>query len=267
MESCNKSIIDSGKLSTSRLGYCEICHSSEAKYVCPGCECRSCCLKCIQIHKEQFQCNGERDQTKYVSFKNKDINNDLVLSSDICLMEEITRKRESLYKAARQSKGLHPNRRKLELAAAARKIKLRFYPSLFKSHKNNSSHFDSQQNLIYWHIDWYFMNADNLKLSNMKVSEIQKLSSIMRQHLETNNENLKKKLLFYKAASFSNIKVLLRAENKAGKKFYEVNLSDNLRECLKNKTIIEYPVFHVILADHKFGFDIIDSGNFFIKNA
>ncbi|XP_044760571.1 box C/D snoRNA protein 1-like [Coccinella septempunctata] len=247
-------------LNTSRLGNCDVCNTSRAKYVCPRCECKTCCLECNKIHKKELECTGERDKTKYVPLKNENRNTNLVLLSDYRLLEEVTRKTENFHKAAKPYYYRSRNKlKKLELAAMARSIKLKFYPPVFERNKNNTTSFDYKQNLIYWHMDCFFVNAENLKFSSEQVSEMEKLSSVIEKHLSTNDEALSKKLLIYQAAGHSGIKILLRAENKAGSKFYEVNLSDTLRECLKNKSIIEYPIFYIILADHKYGFDVIDS--------
>lgn len=36
---------------------CVVCEA-EAKYRCPGCDRRTCCLACVKKHKEQFGCSG-----------------------------------------------------------------------------------------------------------------------------------------------------------------------------------------------------------------
>lgn len=149
--------------------------------------------------------------------------------------------------------------RKVHLAVTARKTNLKLLPSIMKPSQQNSTIFCSKQNLIFWHIEWYFMNTDTSIHSN-KVSEIERISSLVGKYLRTEDEDLKKKLMVYQAAGHSGIKVLLRAENKEGSKYYKVYTRDTLRECLAHKTIMEYPVFYVLLADHIYGFDIIDSG-------
>lgn len=52
---------------TNRLGTCENCGANEAKYTCPRCEYRSCCLQCVKSHKKEFDCNGIRDKTRFKS--------------------------------------------------------------------------------------------------------------------------------------------------------------------------------------------------------
>ncbi|KAI9228241.1 MAG: hypothetical protein DHS80DRAFT_1318, partial [Piptocephalis tieghemiana] len=45
---------------------CEVCKDQEAKYTCPGCGVRTCCLACSKAHKEQNGCSGQRVRTGYV---------------------------------------------------------------------------------------------------------------------------------------------------------------------------------------------------------
>lgn len=71
-----------------RLNVCEVCAVNDAKYSCPRCEVKTCCLKCSQIHKKELDCIGERDRTKFIPV-NKFTNIDL--SSDYRLLEEISR--------------------------------------------------------------------------------------------------------------------------------------------------------------------------------
>lgn len=51
------------------LDRCEMCEKAEAKYRCPGCLIRTCSLSCVQKHKSERHCNGERIKTAYVSIK------------------------------------------------------------------------------------------------------------------------------------------------------------------------------------------------------
>lgn len=78
-----------------RLGDCEVCGGNNAKYTCPKCEVKSCCVKCVRIHKKELECDGIRDKTKYVPIS-KFTNLDLL--SDYRLLEDATRAVESLKK-------------------------------------------------------------------------------------------------------------------------------------------------------------------------
>ncbi|KAJ8934980.1 hypothetical protein NQ318_014147 [Aromia moschata] len=99
----------------------------------------------------------------------------------------------------------------------------------------------------------------DLKLHDIKVAESTKLSAAFSKYLvEQCNESLQESVQFYQAAGISGIRFLLKAEQKRGK-FYELDPTSSLRECLEKKLIIEYPTIHVVLKDHACGYDIIDS--------
>ncbi|KAL3277296.1 hypothetical protein HHI36_012646 [Cryptolaemus montrouzieri] len=242
-----------------RLGCCEVCAFHDAKYTCPRCEVKTCSLRCNKIHKLEVECNGERDRTKFIPMK-KFTNIDL--SSDYRLLEEISRSIETSRKkfGKRMKYDIPFSLIKLRNGAAARKTVLKFLPNAFQRHKQNSTMFDTKENLIYWHIDWVFVNADNLCLSDSKVSEVQKLGTILSKYLEEQADPvLEEKFQFYQAAGYSGIKILLKAERKKGKKFYEVDIDMTLKESLRNRAIIEYPIFYVVLTDHVDQFEVIDS--------
>lgn len=46
---------------------CEVCKEEQAKYRCPRCGLETCCLKCVNKHKTENDCNGERDKTAFVA--------------------------------------------------------------------------------------------------------------------------------------------------------------------------------------------------------
>lgn len=49
-------------------------------------------------------------------------------------------------------------------------------------------------------------------------------------------------------------------------RFYELDITLSLKENLENKIIIEFPIIYVILKDHSYMYEIIDTGMFFIYN-
>jgi len=52
-----------------RLEHCEVCGAEKAKYTCPKCEVRTCCLTCVNIHKKELDCDGIRNGTKFIPMK------------------------------------------------------------------------------------------------------------------------------------------------------------------------------------------------------
>ncbi|XP_017782423.1 PREDICTED: box C/D snoRNA protein 1 [Nicrophorus vespilloides] len=243
-----------------KLTHCEVCSVALAKYTCPKCEVRTCCLKCSSIHKKELECSGIRDRTKFVPM-NKFTNLDL--SSDYRLLEEITRNFEVIKKDLtryRRFDDLPHYLLRLKKAAYARQINLKFLPPSFERRKVNSTKLKGC--VINWHLDWVFVNADNLKFSDEAVPETEKLSSVLDKYLnEQEDKVLQERMQFYQASGLPALRILLKAEQKKGKKYYELDPEDSIRDNLRGKMIIEYPIIHVMMRDHAIGLDVIDSDN------
>lgn len=145
--------------------------------------------------------------------------------------------------------------------ASQRKTTLKFLPYKFERHRKNTTQANFKTNIISWHIEWVFVNADNLSLSTARVLETEKLGSVVNQFLVKQEDPvLQEKLQYYQAADVSGLKLLLKAEQKSGKKFFELDYTLSIKENLVNRLIIEYPTIHVVLKEHAAGYDIIDSG-------
>lgn len=70
---------------------------------------------------------------------------------------------------------------------------------------------------------------------------------------------LQEKLQFYQSSDISGVRLFLKAEEKSGKKFFELDPSESLKENLRHKIIIEYPTIHVVLKQHSDCYEVIDS--------
>ncbi|XP_044262451.1 box C/D snoRNA protein 1 isoform X2 [Tribolium madens] len=255
--SCSTNTEDAPASDKTKLGTCEVCACKNAKYCCPRCEVKTCSLNCNKIHKLEVECSGIRDKAKFIPI-NKFTNLDL--SSDYRLLEEITRVVESS-KKGRTSLGYDFKKGLLRLQQEAlkRHITLKYLPKNFVRHKNNTTYFNFKSQVIEWHVDWVFVNCENLKISE-KVPENLRLSKILDKYLDKqDDEALQEKLQYYQAADLPGIRILLKAELKSGKKFYELDSTYTLKECLKNRVIIEYPTIHLVLKDQASFYDIVDS--------
>ncbi|CAK1548001.1 unnamed protein product [Leptosia nina] len=251
--------------SEARLGDCEVCGTNKAKYTCPRCEVKTCCLDCVRIHKAELECNGIRDRTKFVRVKDF---TDTDLLSDYRLLEECARfvysvKRDEKKKFTRIDKDLPIHLYKLKLAARKRGIVLQFLARNFSRNKVNTTKLDFKNNIINWRVEWMFPNVEEkpLKFTDEKCPENVKLSQLLSKYLNTDVEPFEgsKALTFYRSAGFSGVKVLLKAEKVKGshQKFFELDLSESLCENLSGKCIIEFPILFVVLKDHAYNFDII----------
>uniref|UniRef100_A0A6P7GXL5 Box C/D snoRNA protein 1 n=1 Tax=Diabrotica virgifera virgifera TaxID=50390 RepID=A0A6P7GXL5_DIAVI len=256
MELNNHLCIDTNN--TSKLGQCEVCGVSSAKYTCPKCEVKTCALKCSKIHKLELNCDGIRDPTKFISsakFSNTD------LLSDYRFLEEISRSvsggaSQLLKRNNHQSQGLQ----QLKNAARIRKTNLKTLPAHFTKRKNNTTYFNSENNTIFWHIEWIFGNAD-VALYDTNISETQKLGVLLERHLTQTDKSLMEQLQYYRSVGVPGVKLLLRVEQTAGKKFFELDSDLMLQECLKGKLIIEHPTIYVVLKNLAHEYEIVDSDN------
>lgn len=151
---------------------------------------------------------------------------------------------------------------KVKNFAKTRNTILKYLPYKFERHRINTTYYKFKENVIYWHIEWIFFNAAGLKLFDERISENEKISSILSKYFNVKKEDpLYERLQFYQAAGLYGTKVFQKAEQKRGKKFFEVDMNTTIKETLHNKIVIEYPIFYVVLKDHESAFDIIDSGN------
>ncbi|XP_047351258.1 box C/D snoRNA protein 1 isoform X2 [Vespa velutina] len=193
-----------------KLEKCEVCSANKAKYTCPKCEVRTCCLICVNIHKKELECDGIRDRIK---FKPLSSFTDLDLLNDYRLLEEVGRsvdkfKKNPLKKCTRNiDLPVHLNR--LRTGAYNRKVNFYFMPQHFTKHKKNTTFLKWKTNELFWRIEWLFPQADNI----IQVTE----------------------------------------------RFHELDITLTLKENLENKTIIEFPTFHVVLKDHVDMYEIIDT--------
>lgn len=148
------------------------------------------------------------------------------------------------------------------MEAKSRNILLKILPYKFLRRKINSTCYKAKCNTIYWHIEWKFVNADDLILSDQRIPETEQLATVVSKYFNNQEDKvLSEKLQYYEAAGLADTKLLLKAEQKGGNKFYELDPSLTIKECLANKLIVEFPVIYVVLEDQAFGYDVIDSGN------
>lgn len=152
---------------------------------------------------------------------------------------------------------------KLKIEAKSRHVQLKFLPYKFLRRRINSTCFKGKLNTIFWHIQWKFVNAENFELSDHRIPETEKLASIVSKYFKPLDEVLSEKLQYYQAAGLSGVKLLLKAEQKGGERFYELDSSLTIQECLQKKSIVEFPIIYLVLKDHAFGYDLIDSGKYF----
>ncbi|CAH0699408.1 unnamed protein product [Spodoptera exigua] len=248
-----------------RLGDCEVCGKNKAKYTCPKCEVKTCCLDCVRIHKKELECDGIRDRTKFIRIKDF---TDTDLLSDYRLLEECARfvygvKIDEKKKYTRVDKELPIYLFKLKMAARQRGTALQFLAQNFSRHKVNTTRYNKKNNVINWRVEWVFPNVESepLKFVDERCAEHKRLSELLDKYLNPDALPFEgsKALTYYKAVGFSGVKILLRAEKVkgSGRKFFELDPTESLAENLSGKCIVEFPIVFVVLKDHAYNFEII----------
>ncbi|KAG4065145.1 hypothetical protein HA402_007542 [Bradysia odoriphaga] len=247
----------------SRLGLCEVCSYALAKYCCPKCEVKTCCLNCLNIHKRELKCTGIRDKTKFIPLKQM---TDKDFMSDYCFLEECTRyvadrKRDKIKTFTSYNKRLPAAQFKIREAAKERGTKLKFLLPNFTRNAANTSSYDRGDNIIHWRIEWIYPNAENYRIVDEKCSENEKLIDLAEKNLSSTLEADKKALVYYQSQGIGGLTFLLKAEGvkKCKNRFYELDVGKTLRENFNGKTLVEYPVIYVVYSNvARELFDVID---------
>ncbi|XP_061389737.1 box C/D snoRNA protein 1 [Musca vetustissima] len=250
-----------------RLGKCEVCAAQEARYTCPKCEVKTCCLNCVRIHKKELDCDGIRDRTKFIPLKEM---TKMDFMSDYYFLEECTRyvedrKGDRVKRFTRYNTELPVHLYRLRQAAKERKCTLKILVQNFARHKENTTYYDWKTKQIWWRVKWIFVNAGNLCYVDEKCLEDEYLRDLLKKYVDKDCVEPpvaeKKKLEFYQSKGVQGLKVMLKSEGIKGCKnrFYLLDVNKTLKNNLKNKTLVEYPFIYVSYEDDPCGFDIIDS--------
>ncbi|XP_029906098.1 box C/D snoRNA protein 1 [Myripristis murdjan] len=233
------------------LSNCGVCGSEEAKYRCPACLRHSCSLLCVKKHKEDSGCSGVRNKTAFVALSQFD---QMTLLSDYRFLEDTGRfsdgaSRDALIRTP------HATFKAKRLASNARKmnITLRFLPVTFTKSRENSTFFLIKQNQFLWHLKFIFPQSST-EFSQRRVPDTETLEQILTPYIHpTESDPVKRqKLKMYVHAPFDHIKVFMKAEGRKANavRYHELDIKKSLRDNLSYKTLIEYPVLHVVVRDH-----------------
>ncbi|CAH3024675.1 unnamed protein product [Porites evermanni] len=229
---------------------CEVCNKISAKYRCPGCSRRTCSLACVKCHKIQFQCSGIRSKTKFVSVDNFTDSN---LLSDYRFLEDVDRLAFSAAHDGRKSW----RRWSTQISFLRRKAKqsgvdLKLMPVGMSKRKENTSKFCRELQCIMWRIRWLFPQA-GFEYVDRGVSELTVVNEVLRKYIDPEKADAvhKQSLKNYCAVGPQGVCVFLKVESLPASKlrYHKLDTSKPLKECLNNKTIIEFPTLHVVLAD------------------
>ena len=266
---------------------CEICLTNEHKYKCPRCATKTCSLLCCKTHKANTGCTGERDKTKYLSKEEFDeqtlLSDYKYLEEQTRLIDSFQRSIEqkdsplnadgSASKSAPQ--GAFENMRKF--VKSQFNINLKLMPAQSTRHVNNKTRFNRTTSAISWSLEFAF-HLDQSKVESSLKSHLFRFhtKSCLFASSETIREVLAQMYAKFKGALFENISendssvcliktfaglfkeqnfadvhVLFEMSNFTLKKKYFVRfgLDQKLDECLRNKSLIEYPTLYLVTAN------------------
>ncbi|KAM3619148.1 uncharacterized protein V6R79_003733 [Siganus canaliculatus] len=233
------------------LSNCGVCGSEEAKYRCPACLAHSCGLQCVKRHKQDSGCSGVRDKTGFVALSHFD---EMALLSDYRFLEDTGRfadgaTRDELVRTPRTT----AKAKKLAASARHRNITLRFLPVTFTKSRENSTLFLAKEKLFLWHLKLLFPQS-SADFVQRRVSEKQTLEQILTPYIHPTESDpvTRQKLKMYVHAPLHDVKVFLKAEGRKANsvRYHELDVHRTLQDNLSYKTLIEYPVLHVVLRDH-----------------
>ncbi|XP_030569107.1 box C/D snoRNA protein 1 [Drosophila novamexicana] len=254
----------------SRLGNCEVCASQAARYACPKCEVKTCCVACVQIHKRELNCDGKRDRTKFMPISAM---TEREFMSDYCFLEECTRytedrKRDQIKRYTQQQRQLPLPQHRLRMAAQERGTRLQLLLPNFSRHKENTTYLNWKQRRIYWHIEWLFVHATAssvTRLVDKHCDEERTLADLLSKYLDLLQAEAveqRKLLQHHQTAGIGQLSLWLRAEGvqRSGQRCYRLAAHQTLRANLAGKTIVEFPAIYISYeARPPAGYDLIDS--------
>ncbi|XP_039500355.1 box C/D snoRNA protein 1 [Drosophila santomea] len=269
----------STKTSTMRLGMCEVCAAKEARYACPKCEVKTCSLPCVQIHKKELSCDGQRDRTKFVPLSEMTPRE---FMSDYCFLEECTRyaenrKTDPSKRFTHDQRNLPVAQHRMRTAAKRRNINLRLQLANFSRHKENTTYLNWKLGRFYWRVEWLFANIpheanlarDVARFVDERCDEEVTLSDLVAKYVDLEQETARdqrKLLANHQTAGIGQLSFWLRAEGvrRSCTRCYLLEATKTLGENLAGKTIVEFPTIFVTHEPKPpGGYEAIDSSEEF----
>lgn len=256
------------------------------KYTCPRCAVKTCSLICCRKHKEETECNGQRDKTKFLK---KEAFTDLDLLSDYRFLEESSNVIDAAHRQATildrnpmpystAYNGFYDNLRKF--VSAEFNITLNLMPMQATRHLANKTRFNRASKVVSWSLELIFHLSNESASNLIKLNTKKNLFSskdTMRDTLVKFYEKYKSDLFeppsyksktdmqldssltstialyteynsVFESANFKELNILMQIVNIEKKRrfFIKVDLNETLESVLKNKTLLEYPTFYIV---------------------
>lgn len=258
---------------------CCICQVAPRRYCCPKCLALTCSLQCCLEHKARTSCDGKRDITK---FKHLAALTESEMRADYVFLESVSgsvdrskraRIRECSDGAKWESAAPPPKvmapcaevplpeaNRPRPLGAAAKKLTaaashegvtlLLMPPGMSRSLSNTSC---VTGKVLHWRIEFEFCGGSPAtRLSVDRTSCADTWHETLSRLLGKSDASTRHYLLGHIDAvqRGADYRIFLRKEPSPANKptYFQLDTSSTIRDSLRGKTIIEFPVIHVALA-------------------
>ena len=225
---------------------CQTCVSEEWRYTCPRCSLHSCSLACVQRHKQERGCSGERDRCKHVPIREY---NENTFYSDNFFLEDVRRVVDRSDRDRTHEKiSKNSISRLLRLKAELRKRGTVFYfaPAGMAARARNRTNFYSKQGIVFWYLRLVFEGSKTGEFFPSGVSERTLLRELVLQWLGTCEEEESLGVHSRAVGSWGPGALQAKLAQPGGMVLLDMDrsLMDNLRNC----RVMEYPSITVIVC-------------------
>lgn len=253
---------------------CEICFVVKSQYQCPSCNIRTCSLNCVIKHKDQLDCNGKIDPTKFVPSE-KLFKDSQYLNRDYKFLQDIGRK-ISVSKRLKDEgpfSSVFDNKKKKLQPVKGRKFseketkKLKYVEQQFgmdiersvvlkntiilrsgigmKRHLRNKSGYNKKLKSFFWTIEWILMseNIEKDRFMSYRVCENKKLVEAIPDFIFQKYELKDKFDKFDKSDCCMYLKNAFVVDDE--KNFFFLDQNDAICDILANHFVLDYPTIYI----------------------
>lgn len=235
---------------------CEICNDVDYKYTCPGCNLKTCSVKCCKEHKILKNCNGVRDKTKYIKlteFSEKELLSDYTFLEEQSRLIDSTKRDTLLANNKRREGDVTPSMDYLrKLAFQKYSIYLKFMPKNSTKRLNNKTRFDKLNKTISWYLEFDINNSGNIISFDELVDPELTLNDVLNKFYNKNELKLiqiDESFKNYNNNNNFNLLFEIRDFKLKEKYFIKFDLNKSLNDNLNKKHLIEYPILKLVSDD------------------
>lgn len=267
---------------------CFVCHANESKYRCPACGVRTCSNICVNRHKNQTECTGVVDQTKFIpkkellkdqTYLNRDYNFLLNIGRRLEVKrEEIQGEAKNVFKRSYNGLDLRQKRirtdtndddkrlakvykvypRELRILTKRNNTLIVYQPPGMTRANRNKTGYDKKSASFIWTVEWVIIGNEGQEIHRFvsyRIKEHLKLREALPVNIIRNNapefppEVDSNDILFYL------VNIIERRKNHPNLITLDPDML--LSNALQDKIVLEYPTIHVALKDCDLGDQVI----------